>query len=195
MKKAVAALIALIMTASLCGCSITLDSPESTVDGFFSALKDKDAETLILYTDNNDINTLLNNNIDEEYMNNIYGDLMKNLSWTITSVKENEEQTEAIVTVEVTNSDFSKALKKYKAAAVDYMMDNLYKDEVTKKVMKKECMNIFASQINSISEDKDNLVTETVEINLKQNESHTWDMEVTKELTKAALGGMKWPAN
>jgi hypothetical protein len=56
-------------------------------------------------------------------------------------------------------------------------------------------MNIFASQINSISEDKDNLVTETVEINLKQNESHTWDMEVTKELTKAALGGMKWPAN
>jgi hypothetical protein len=61
--------------------------------------------------------------------------------------------------------------------------------------MKKECMNIFASQINSISEDKDNLVTETVEINLKQNESHTWDMEVTKELTKAALGGMKWPAN
>ena len=195
MKKAVAALIALIMAASLCGCSVTIGSPESTVDDFFNALKDKDTETLILYTDNNDINTLLNNTIDEEYMNNIYGDLMRNLSWEITSVKENEDQTEAVVTVEVTNSDFSKTLKQYKEAAVDYMMDNLYKDEVTKKVMKKECMNIFAAQINETSEKKDNLVTQTVEINLTQNESHTWDMEMTKELSKAVLGGMKWPAN
>ena len=50
-------------------------------------------------------------------MNNIYGDLMRNLSWKITSIKENEDQTEAVVTVEVTNSDFSKTLKNYKEAA------------------------------------------------------------------------------
>ncbi len=193
MKKAVAALIALIMAASLCGCNVTIGSPESTVDDFFNALKNKDADVLILYTDNNDINTLLNNNIDEEYMRNIYGDLMRNLSWEITSVKENEEQTEAVVTVEVTNSDFSKTLKQYKAAAVDYMMDNLYKDEVTKKVMKKECMNIFAAQVNGTSENQDNLATKTVEISLVKNDNYTWDMTVTKELTKAAIGGMKWP--
>ncbi len=194
MKKAVAALIALIMTASLCGCSVTIGSPESTVDEFFDALKNRDTEVLILYTDNNDINTLLNNDIDEKFMDNIYGDLMRNLSWKITSIKENEEQTEAVVTVEVTNSDFSNALKQYKAAAVDYMMDNLYKNEVTKKVMQKECMNIFAVQINNISENKEDLVTQTIEIDLTKNDSHTWDMTVTKELTKAALGGMKWPA-
>ncbi len=194
MKKAVAALIALIMTASLCGCSVTIDSPEGAVDEFFDALKNKDAEVLVLYTDNNDINTLLNNNIDEKYMKNIYGDLMRNLSWEITSVNENEDQTEAIVTVKVTNSDFSKVLKQYKEAAVDYMMDNLYKDEVTKQVMKDECMNIFAVQVNNASEKEDNLVTKTVEIKLTQNEAHYWDMEVTKELTKAALGGLKWPS-
>lgn len=194
MKKAVAALIALIMAASLCGCSVTIGSPESTVDDFFNALKDKDTETLILYTDNNDINTLLNNTIDEEYMNNIYGDLMRNLSWEITSVKENEDQTEAVVTVEVSNADFSKTLKNYKAAAVDYMMDNLYKEKVTKEVMQRECENIFAAQVNNTSEKGNNLVTKTVEVNLTKNDTHTWDMEVTKELTKAALGGMKWPA-
>ena len=194
MKKAVAALIALIMAASMCGCSITIGSPEDTVDDFFNALKDRDAETLILYSDNNDINTLLNNTIDEEYMNNIYGDLMRNLSWTITSVKENEEQTEAVVTVEVSNADFSKTLQQYKNAAVKYMKDNLYKEKVTKKVMQKECMNIFAVQVNNTSEKGDNLVTETVEVKVTKNDTHTWDMEVTKELTKAALGGMKWPA-
>ena len=194
MKKAVAALIALIMAASLCGCNVTIGSPESTVDEFFNALKDKDAEVLILYTDNNDINTLLNNTIEEEYMKNIYGDLMRNLSWEITSVKENEEQTEAVVTVEVSNSDFSKTLQQYKNAAVDYMMDNLYKDEVTKEVMQKECMNIFAAQVNDTSEKEDNQATKSVEVKLTKNDNYTWDMEVTKELTKAALGGMKWPA-
>jgi len=194
MKKAVAALIALIMAASLCGCNVTIGTPEGTVDEFFDALKNKDADVLILYTDNNDINTLLNNTIDEEYMQNIYGDLMRNLSWTITSVKENEEQTEAVVTVEVSNADFSGTLKQYKAAAIDYMMDNLYKEEVTKKVMQEECMNIFAAQVNNTSEKGDDLVTKTVEINLSKNDSHTWDMAVTKELTKAAIGGMKWPA-
>jgi len=193
MKKAVAALIALIMAASLCGCNVTIGTPEGTVDEFFDALKNKDADVLILYTDNNDINTLLNNTIDEEYMQNIYGDLMRNLSWTITSVKENEEQTEAVVTVEVSNADFSGTLKQYKAAAIDYMMDNLYKEEVTKKVMKKECMNIFAAHINGTSEKENNLVTKTVEVNLTKNDNYTWDMEVTKELTKAAIGGMKWP--
>ena len=193
MKKAVAALIALIMAASLCGCSVTIGSPESTVDDFFNALKDKDSETLILYTDNYDINTLLNNTLDEEFMNNIYGDLMRNLSWEITSVKENEDQTQAVVTVEVSNSDFSNTLKNYKNAAVKYMKDNLYKEEVTKKVMQRECANIFAVQVNNTSEKENNLVTKTVEVELTKNDTHSWDMKVTKELSKAALGGMKWP--
>jgi hypothetical protein len=193
MKKAVAALIALIMAASLCGCSVTIGSPESTVDDFFNALKDKDSETLILYTDNYDINTLLNNTLDEEFMNNIYGDLMRNLSWEITSVKENEDQTQAVVTVEVSNSNFSNTLKNYKNAAVKYMKDNLYKEEVTKKVMQRECANIFAVQVNNTSEKENNLVTKTVEVELTKNDTHSWDMKVTKELTKAALGGMKWP--
>lgn len=193
MKKAVAALIALIMAASLCGCSVTIGSPESTVDDFFNALKDKDSETLILYTDNYDINTLLNNTLDEEFMNNIYGDLMRNLSWEITSVKENEDQTQAVVTVEVSNSNFSNTLKNYKNAAVKYMKDNLYKEEVTKKVMQRECANIFAVQVNNTSEKENNLVTKTVEVELTKNDTHSWDMKVTKELSKAALGGMKWP--
>lgn len=193
MKKAVAALIALIMAASLCGCSVTIGSPESTVDDFFNALKDKDSETLILYTDNYDINTLLNNTLDEEFMDNIYGDLMRNLSWEITSVKENEDQTQAVVTVEVSNSNFSNTLKNYKNAAVKYMKDNLYKEEVTKKVMQRECANIFAVQVNNTSEKENNLVTKTVEVELTKNDTHSWDMKVTKELSKAALGGMKWP--
>ena len=181
------------MAAGCCACSVSVDSPEGVVDGFFNAVKDCDKEALAMYMDNGDINTLTNNNLDEKIAKEIYGDIMDNLSWEITSVKENEEQTAATVTVSITNADFSGALKAYKKEAVDYMLYNVYNDEVTKDVMRQECQNIFAQQIKNASEKTDNLVTAEVEVNLTKNESYTWDMEVTKEMTKAAVGGLKWP--
>ena len=193
MKKIITLIISIVMAAGCCACSVSVDSPEGVVDGFFNAVKDCDKEALAMYMDNGDINTLTNNNLDEKIAKEIYGDIMDNLSWEITSVKENEEQTAATVTVSITNADFSGVLKAYKKEAVDYMLYNVYNDEVTKDVMRQECQNIFAQQIKNASEKTDNLVTAEVEVNLTKNESYTWDMEVTKEMTKAAVGGLKWP--
>lgn len=193
MKKAVALILALLMVAGLCACTVNVRTPEGTVDEFFKALEDKDAEVLALYIDNFDVNALINNTVDEEVMDGIYKDLMKNLSWEITSVEMNDDQTEAVVTVEVTNVDFSKVIDNYKSEAVTYMKDNLYDEEVTKEVMTDESMRIFAETVSAAASEKDNTVTKTVEVKLVKNDTYTWDMEVTKDLTKAALGGMLWP--
>lgn len=193
MKKAVALILALLMVAGLCACTVNVRTPEGTVDEFFMALEDKDAEVLALYIDNFDVNALINNTVDEEVMDGIYKDLMKNLSWEITSVEMNDDQTEAAVTVEVTNVDFSKVIDNYKSEAVTYMKDNLYDEEVTKDVMTDESMRIFAETVSAAASEKDNTVTKTVEVKLVKNDTYTWDMEVTKDLTKAALGGMLWP--
>lgn len=182
------------MAAGCCACSVSVDSPEGMVDGFFQSVKNCDKEELAMYMDNNDINTLINNNLDENIAKEIYTDIMDNLSWEITSIEENEDQTAATVTVSVTNADFSGALKAYKKEAVDYMLYNVYNDEVTKDVMRKECQKIFSQQIKNASEKKDDLVTKEIQVKLTKNESYTWDMEVTKELTKAVIGGLKWPA-
>ena len=194
MKKTITLIISIIMAVGCCACSVSVDSPEGVVDGFFRAVKDCDRETLAMYMDNNDINTLTNNNLNEQIAKEIRTDLMDNLSWEITSIEENEDQTAATVTVSVTNADFSGALKAYKKEAVEYMLYNVYNDEVTKDVMRQECQSIFAQQIKNASEKKDNLVTKEIQVNLTKNESYTWDMEVTKEMTKAAIGGLKWPA-
>ena len=194
MKKIITLIISIVMAAGCCACSVSVDSPEGVVDGFLRAVKDCDKEELAMYMDNNDINTLTNNNLDEQIAKEIRTDIMDNLSWEITSVEENEEQTAATVTVAVTNADFSGTLKAYKKEAVDYMLYNVYNDEVTKDVMRQECQSIFAQQIKNASEKTDNLVTAEVQVNLTKNESYTWDMEVTEELTKAAIGGLKWPA-
>lgn len=183
------------MAAGCCACSVSVDSPEGMVEEFFQAIKDCDKEELAMYMDNRDINTLTNNNLDEKIAKEICADIMDNLSWEITSVEENENQTAATVTVSVTNADFSGALKAYKKEAVEYMLYNVYNDEVTKDVMRKECQEIFAQQIKNASEKKDNLVTEEIQVKLTKNKSYTWDMEVTKDMTKAAIGGLKWPSN
>ena len=193
MRKAVVLIIALLMTAGLCACNVTVSTPADTVDSFLKDLKSGDKEALMLYVDNSDVNTLINNTMDEKLSGEIYGDLMENLTWEIVSAEENEEQTEAIVVVSITNSDFSGVRKAYKKEAVDYMMYNLYDDDVTKKVMKAKCQEIFAQQIKNASEAGDNPVTTEVEVKLTKNDTYTWDMEVTKELTKAAIGGLKWP--
>jgi len=195
MKKIITIILSIIMAAGCCACSVSVDSPEGMVDQFLGAVKGCDKKELAMYMDNVDINTLINNNLDEKIAKEIYGDIMRNLSWEITSVEENEDQTAATVTVSITNADFSGVLKAYKKEAVDYMLHNVYNDEVTKDVMRKECQEIFAQQIKNASEKNDDLITEEIRIELTKNESYTWDMEITKELTKAAIGGLKWPSS
>lgn len=193
MKKLVAAVLSIIMVAALCGCNITVADPEDVVNEFFEAMKSCDEETLILYAENPDMNTLINSTGDEEKLNSIYDNVVKNLDWEIVSVEVNEDETEATVTVKVTNSDFSNVLDKYQEDATEYITDNLYDDDVTKDVMKKKCMSIFTAQVEKAAEKKDSKVTKTVEIKLAKNDSYGWDMEMTKKLMKATTGGLDFP--
>lgn len=194
MKKIITIILSIMMAAGFCACSVSVDTPEGIVEDMLKAMKSLDNEELAMYMGNNDINTLINNNLDEKTAEEIGKDIMQNLSWEIVSVQTNEEQTSSVVTVAISNADFSGTLKAYKAEAVEYMLYNLYNDEVTKEVMTSECQQIFAQQIKNASDKKDNIMTTEVQIQLSKNEDYGWDMEVTKELTKAIIGGLQWPA-
>lgn len=193
MKKLIAILLAVLMLTGLCGCNVSVTEPEEVVDGFFQALKDKDEDVLILYTENSDMNTLLHCTGDEEQVEAMYAGVMKNLAWNITSVKKSEEETTATVEVEVTNSNFRKVLKKYQKKATDYMTEAIYEDDITKDKLNAKCLKIYVNQIEKAAEKTDALVTETVTINLTKNADYGWDMEMTDELMKACIGGLKFP--
>lgn len=193
MKKLIAILLAVLMLTGLCGCNVSVTEPEEVVDGFFQALKDKDEDVLILYTENSDMNTLLHCTGDEEQVEAMYAGVMKNLAWNITSVKKSEEETTATVEVEVTNSNFRKVLKKYQKKATDYMTEAIYEDDITKDKLNAKCLKIYVNQIEKAVEKTDALVTETVTINLTKNADYGWDMEMTDELMKACIGGLKFP--
>lgn len=151
MKKWIAAIIALMITLGLAGCSFTMTEPEEIVNDFFQGLKTKNEDTLILYTENEDINMLLHSKGDEKVLNRLYESLFSNLSYKILSVKKNKEETKATVEVEVSNADFSNVLKKYQDKAYNYMQANLYSGDMTKKKLNAKCLELFTKQVEKTS--------------------------------------------
>lgn len=215
MKKRIAAIIALIMTLSLTGCSLSLTEPEEIVNDFFQGLKTKNEDTLILYTENEDINMLLHSKGDEEVLNRLYEGLFENLSYKILSVKKNKEETKATAEVEISNADFSKVLKKYQDKAYSYMQSNLYSGNMTKKKLNAKCLELFTQQVEKVSDKAakarkkareetseaskttktkvKGIQTQTITINLTKNDNYSWDMELTEEMMEIILGGLIIP--
>ena len=193
MKKIFAAMLAMIMTLSLCGCNVSINQPEDRIDEFFEAVIDKNEDVLIIYTENKDINALLHCTGSEEQLNRIHENLVKNLSYEIVHVKMNEDETAATAVVSITKSDFSNVLDNYKKAAIKYMTDNIYKDDVTKEVMTEKCLSLYADEIENTAASTDGLVTAEVTIELMINDYHEWDMVMTDELSKATIGNLTFP--
>jgi len=194
MKKLAAAVLSVIMVMSLCGCNVTVAYPDDVVNDFFQAMKDKDEDVLILYTDNKDMNVLLHSTGDEKKINSIYDSTVKNLEWEIVSVEYNEDETEATVTVKVTNTDFSKVLDNYQKKATKYMTDTLYDDDVTKEDLTKKCMALYTEQVQKTVDKNGEPATETVTVKLtKSEDNYGWDMKMNKKLMKATIGGLEFP--
>lgn len=194
MKKKTVRLSAVIILIliSLCSCGLTLIEPEEIVNDFFQGLKTKNEDTLILYTKNEDINMLLHSKGSDKALDRLYESLFKNFSYTILSTEKNKDETEAVVKAEVSNSDFSKVLKKYQEEAYTYMQENLYSGDLNKKKLNAKCLSIFADQVEKASEKKKSS-TETISITLKKNDNYSWDMELTEEMMEIFMGGLIIP--
>lgn len=193
MKRRFGAL--LVLTAvmlALCGCSLTLTEPKEVVNDFFKGLKTKNEDVLILYTENEDINMLLHSKGKQADLNKMYDSIFKNFSYKILSTEKNEEETQATVTAEVSNVDFSKVLKNYQKRAYNYMQDNLYSGNLSKKKLNAKCLSIFANQTEKASKSA-KLQTETITINLTKNDNYSWDMQLTEEMMEIIMGGLIIP--
>lgn len=184
--------VIIVIMICFCGCGLTLTEPEEIVTDFFQGLKTKNEDTLILYTKNEDINMLLHSKGNDKTLDQLYQCLFKNFSYKILSTEKKENDTEAVVKAEVSNTDFSKVLEKYQEEAYAYMEDNLYSGDLSKKKLNAKCLSIFTAQVEKASESKE-VNKETVSINLKKNDNYSWDMELTEELMEIFMGGLIIP--
>ena len=192
MKKLISGFITIFLVIGLCSCNFTFTEPEEVVNDFFQSLKTKNEDVLILYTKNEDINMLLHSTGNKKDLDLMYKSLFQNYSYKIVSVTKNEEETEAEAKVEVTNADFSKVLEKYQKKAYQYMEDNLYSGNMSKKELNKKCMNIFANQVKDASKNKETK-TATLTVQLKKNDNYSWNMKLTEEMMEKIMGGLIIP--
>lgn len=192
MKKIIAAVAALIMILGLCGCDISITKPEDVVQEFMEAMKNKDEDVLILYSNNADLNLLLHDIGGQEQMDIMYEGLMQNMTWEIAGVKVDKKKGTASVELSVSNSDFSTVLTTYQAEAVKYTKDNLQKESFTKEFMGEECMRIFAQSVQSAAIE-DTAQTQNITVNLTKNDNYGWDMELTDEMMALILGNIEFP--
>lgn len=189
-RKVTAVLAAVVI--SFCSCTFTMTEPEVIVNDFFKGLKTKNEDTLILYTENEDINMLLHSKGNQKDLDKIYDSLFKNFSYKILSVKKDKEEANATIKAEVSNADFSKVLKQYQKKAYQYMEENLYSSNLDQKSLNKKCLSIFADQVKKASDSK-KVKTSQVEIHLQKNENYSWDMKLTEEMMETFIGGLIIP--
>ena len=199
MKKIITIVMIIAAVSGLWGCSmkdftqtLTITEPEQVVEEFFKGIKTKDMDTLILYTKNEDINMLLHSAGNQEDLDLMYDSLFKNYSYKIVSVVKNEEESAAEAKVEVTNADFSKVLEKYQKKAYQYMENNLYSGNMSKKELNKKCMSIFAQQVKAASE-SEKTSTSTLTVHLDKNDNYSWNMKLTEEMMEKIMGGLIIP--
>ena len=185
MKKLLSMLLIGLMSISIFGCSFI--KPEDKATEFLNAVKTKNEDVLIGYTNNKYVNLLLHSTGDKNTLDEIYKNLFKNLSFKITSVTENK--TGAVVKVDITNVNFKKVFDNYEDKSYDYMILNLYSGKLNKKKLNKKCLDILAKEISSASKSKKK-VTKSVKINLTKNENYSYDLNIDTKLMDALIGGL-----
>ena len=184
MKKKLAIILAVLALLSFCAC--TFEKPEEKASAFLDAVKNQDNEILSGYVDNEYVNLMVNAKGDEKVLKEIKTALFKNMSYEITASEETDEGT--VLTVKVTNLDFSNVIKDYDAQSYSYIIDNLYSGSLDRKKLNGKCLDILNKAVKQAVKEKKKFSRE-VKVTLTENDHHAYDLKVDNKLMDALSGG------
>ena len=186
-------IIALIITFLMQSCAISMveSTPKQAADEFLSALKEQDTKVMERYLDNSYVNFVCNAEGDSKTIGRMNDALFKNFDYKIEKTKQKDGV--AAARVVITSRDYSEVMDKYEDISYDYIMDNLYKDEIgDKSKLEKKCLEIYVEEIEKASKSGDPVET-VVFIPMVDNGYHGWNVIMTDELMKAVLGNLEMP--
>ena len=171
MKKLFVVLVTAMLCFSAVGCGAKGETAEEAVTAALTAMKNLDQETFSKYVDFEVPDS-------QEGAEEVKA-MLENLSFQITSSEETEDS--ATVQADITNIDMSAVMQTYigKAFALAFSGDGT---ELTEEDASKMLME-------SIAENKENLVTTPVTIQLKKVEGN-WKIDMDDSLQAAIYGGL-----
>lgn len=188
-KSIITILIPTIMQIS--AINMVSTTPMEATEDFMTGIKAQSAQTLDKYMDNSYINFLCNIEGDEEVIKRMNDALFRNFSYEIIDIKQKDDV--AVAKVKIASNNFDNVMKGYSKKSYDYVMKNLYDDDIEDKdKLNAKCLEIYVNEIETVAE-KDELVENIVYVPMVDDGYYGWNIIMTDEFMKAVLGNLQMP--
>lgn len=189
-KVIVTALITALMSSGMVNLATT--EPQEAAADFMDALKSQKSQEMEKYIDNEYINFLCNSQGDEKMIGRIQTAVFKNFSYEIIDVKQKNDVAVAKVTVK--NSDLSSVQDDYDEAAYEYIMENLYSEDIEdKEKLADKCLELYVTELEEAAGEEADF-EETVYVPMVDNGYHGWNIIMSDELIQPIMGNIEIPA-
>ena len=188
-KAIVTVLVTMLMQT--CVVSTVSSTPAEATEDFLAALKKQDAKVMERYMDNEYVNFLYNTEGDAKVIGEMNKALFSSFSYEVEKVKQKDGV--AAARVVVTGCDFSDVMDSYEKKSYDYIMDNLYEDDIADKdKLASKCLEMYVAEIEKVAEEAKTVET-VVFIPMTEDGFYGWNVIMTDELMKAVLGNLETP--
>lgn len=192
MKRFFALAVVLSVCLSLVSCSGNdRASAESVVEDAIKAFQSADKEATRSYWGETDFTETSSDLTaeDEIYSQQLLEKIAGGLTYTIKGSSENVESGTATVTVEFTNMDMATVMSEFIGEAFSAALGYAFLPE-DQQPSEEELNEMYMDSLNAaIENNKDNTVTNTVEVSLSLDEN-SWKINPTDDVIDAMVGGM-----
>lgn len=166
-------------------------TPQEAVTDFMEGLQTRQTRVMNKYMDNAYVNFLNNVQGDEDVVARMNDSLFQNFSYEIEDIAQKNDVAVAKITIK--NRDFSSVLDGYNTASYQYVVSNLYTDEIAdKEALNAVCLDLYVQQIEKAAE-LDTVVETVVFVPMVDDGYYGWNIVMTDELMLAVLGNLQPP--
>lgn len=166
-------------------------TPDEAVNDFLEGLKTQESHTMNKYMDNAYVNFLNNVQGDEEVVARMNEALFDSFSYKVEKIKTKDDV--AVARVVVTSGDFTNVMADYNAVSYQYVMDNLYTDQIAdKEALNAQCLELYVQQIEKAA-DSGAVVETVVFVPMVDDGYYGWNIIMTDELMMSVLGNLQIP--
>ena len=171
--------------------SIVATTPREAVLAFMEGLENRDTYVMEKYMDDSYVNFITNVQGDEAVVERMNDALFSGFTYKIEDMAVKNDV--AVAKVTITSCDFSGVLDAYNTVSYQYVVDNLYTDEIADKDwLNAQCLELYVEQVEEAAAVGATMET-TVFIPMVDDGFYGWNIIMTDGLMSSVLGNLQIP--
>ena len=171
--------------------SIVATTPREAVLDFMEGLENRDTYVMEKYMDDSYVNFITNVQGDEAVVERMNDALFSGFTYKIEDMAVKNDV--AVAKVTIISCDFSGVLDAYNTVSYQYVVDNLYTDEIADKDwLNAQCLELYVEQVEEAAAVGATMET-TVFIPMVDDGFYGWNIIMTDGLMSSVLGNLQIP--